>query len=134
MSASPDERDAVADTLIDAVSRYDGAALRSLCADEFVHWLNLTGQEQGPDALAALLDAERQVVAGASVTERRRTATDDGVVLQLTVEGTTRGGAAFRVPVCLVVAMGGGRVVRLDEYASSDHVKPLVRELSGTAG
>ena len=119
----------VVDALLVAMASYDVEAMRSLCSPEIRHWLSITEQEQGLDALLATIAREREVVADATFELRRRVETADGAVLMLTVDGWTRGGAEFHIPVCVVVAVEGGRVVRLDEYANVDRAKDLLREI-----
>lgn len=124
----------LAERLVEALSRYDAEAVGALLADGFVHWVNLTDREQGADDLLATLRLERAHVRDAAFEVRSAVTTGEGFVLQLVAAGTTNGGRAFRIPVCLVcqVAAGGDRVVRIDEYASSHHAKPLLQELLGS--
>ena len=122
----------IADQLLDALNRYDADDVGALLSDDFVHWLNLTGAEQGRDGLLATLRLEREHVHDAAFEVRDLVATDDGFVIQLTAVGTTNGGRAYSIPVCLVVTVVDGRIARIDEYASSDHVAPLLQELLGT--
>ena len=124
----------LADRLLDALSRYDADAVAALLDDDLVHWLNLTEQEQGRDGLLGTLRLEREHVAETTFEARSKTCTDDGFVLQLVAAGTTKGGRTYRIPVCLVatVSPDGSRVVRIDEYASSHHVQPLLQELLAT--
>lgn len=124
---------ALADELLDALERYDADAVEKLVDPGLVHWINLTQQEQGADGLLATLRLERDVVAAATFRVRHRVASAEGFVLQLDVDGTTKKGSDFHIPVCLVVAVDGGRITRIDEYANSDHVKPLLAELFGGA-
>lgn len=115
--------------LIAAMSAYDADATRALCAPDARHWVSLTEQEQGIDELLALMAREGAVVAEANFEVRNRIATENGAVLMLTVDGTTKGGAKFHIPVCLIVAVEGDKVVRLDEYANVDQAKDLLREI-----
>jgi limonene-1,2-epoxide hydrolase len=121
----------LAGALLDALAGYDADAVARLVDPAVVHWNNLTQREQGLDGLLGTLRAEREVVAAAEMALRHRVATAEGFVLELAVEGTTRRGAAFRIPVCLVVRVEGDRIVRIDEYADSAAARPIVRELSG---
>jgi ketosteroid isomerase-like protein len=124
----------LADRLLAALSHYDADGVGACLDDEFVHWLNLTDREQGREGLLATLRLEREHVRETSFEVRAEVGTDDGFVLQLVAAGTTNGGRAYRIPVCIVatVSADGERVVRIDEYASSDHVAPLLQELLGT--
>lgn len=132
MTATTPEPLGLADRLVEALARYDADAVDALLDDGFVHWLNLTGSEQGREGLLATLRLERDHIKEATFDVRRRVATDEGFVLQMTAAGTTNGGRTYRIPVCIVATVGGGRISRIDEYASSDHVAPLLQELLGT--
>lgn len=114
---------------IDAISTYDVERLRPLLADEFVHWVSLTEQEQGAAELLALMAREREVVASATFELRHRVSTDEGAVALVTVDGTTKSGADFHIPVCLVMAVTDGKVVRLDEYANTERARQLIRDI-----
>jgi limonene-1,2-epoxide hydrolase len=117
------------DRLVSAMQAYDGEAVRALCAPGFRHWVSLSEQESGLDQLIATLQRERAVVAAATMVVRRQVATDAGVTLMLTVDGTTKNGAAFHIPVCLVITLEDGRMTRIDEYANVDRAKDLIAEM-----
>lgn len=119
------------DRFLEALGRYDVDGLADVLDDGCVRWLNLGGQEQRREELLALLALERDVVLEPSFEVRHRVATDEGFVVQLTASGTTRGGVDFRIPVCLVVTVTGDRISRIDEYASSHQVAPLLQEVLG---
>lgn len=115
--------------LIAAMSAYDAEATRALCAPDARHWVSLTEQEQGIDDLVGLMKREGEVVADATFEVRSRVATENGAVLMMTVDGTTKGGAKFHIPICLIVTLDGDKIVRLDEYANVDKAKDLLREI-----
>jgi ketosteroid isomerase-like protein len=118
--------------LLDAFGTYDPDALAPLLADDVRHWLNITKLEQGRDELLAQIGVEGSHVASSTFTLRHHVKTAEGFVVQLTVAGETKGGAPFEVPVCLVVAVDGDKVLRVDEYANIDDAKPIIKEMFGT--
>jgi ketosteroid isomerase-like protein len=120
----------VVDRLVAALQGYDAAAIRALSVPGLRHWISITEEEHGLDRLLATLERERSVVADVTMDVRRRVDTADGVVLMLTVDGTTNGGATFHIPVCLVVTFVGGLITRIDEYANIDHAKGLLAEMT----
>ena len=124
MTAAP-----VVDALFDAMRTYDTDAMRAVCSPGLRHWLSITEHEQGLEELLATVAAERDVVDDARFILRRRVETADGAVLMLTVDGTSKGGAAFHIPVCIVVAVENGEVVRIDEYANVERAQDLLREI-----
>lgn len=119
----------VVDALLTAMTSYDVDAMRAVSSPGLRHWLSISEQEQGLDELLATFAKERSVVAEATFDLRRRVETADGAVLMLTVDGRTNGGATFHIPVCVVVGVEDGKVVRLDEYANVDRAKELLKEI-----
>jgi ketosteroid isomerase-like protein len=119
--------DALADELIEHLRRYE--LPDHLLADGATHYLSFLDLEQPATETARMLALEAAVVARSELTVRRVTVAEDAVVLQLVSSGATRGGVAFRVPVCLVVSVEAGRITRLEEYADSAQVKPLLDEV-----
>jgi ketosteroid isomerase-like protein len=117
------------DAFLEAMTTYDTDTLRSLCSPDLRHWLSVSGEEQGLDHVLATIAKEREVVDDATFVVRRRVETVEGVVLMLTVDGRTRGGAAFHIPVCLVIGVDHDKIVRLDEYANLDGAQELIREM-----
>ena len=119
----------VATTLMQALAGYDAETLGDLLAPDATRWLNLTEEETSRDDLLDLMRLEREHVRSSQFTERSRATTERGFVLQFDCDGVTAGGASFHIPVCLVVEVADGVIVRMDEYANISHVKPLLREL-----
>lgn len=117
------------DRLLDAFGRYDAEALAPLLAPGMRRWVNITEQEQDGAATIAHLELEAQHIADAHFEVRQQVATDEGFVLQIVVEGTTKGGVAFRVPACLVVAVDDGLITRIDEYADIAAARPIIKEM-----
>ena len=123
----PDDADALADDLVEHLQRYELPS--RLLREGAVHYLNFADVEQPAATTAGMLALEGQVVARSQMEVRRRVRTDEGFVLQMTSTGVTRAGTAYRVPVCLVVTVEGGLIARIDEYADSEQVKPLLEEV-----
>ena len=87
-------------------------------AEGVVTWHNTTEQEsvvqQKPSRTRA-----NEGGAQLQVVDARVEVFDGGWVFQGTTVGTNDHGGAVRVPVCLVVRVEGGRIVRFEEYADS---------------
>ena len=115
--------------LLAAISTYDDEGMRKACAPDVVRWLSLTEEETGLEELLATVVRERSVVDHATFSLRQRTDTADGAVLMVTVNGLTKGGASFHIPVCLVVTVAGGLVTRIDEYANLENAGELIKEM-----
>ena len=122
----------VIDRMLTAMAEYDAEAVRELSTPGLRRWLSITEEETGLDDLVATIETERAVVATAAFTLKRRIDTADGAVLMLSVEGSTKRGSAFHIPVCLVLTTEGDRVSRIDEYANLERAKGLITEMFGS--
>jgi ketosteroid isomerase-like protein len=124
----------IADALFDAVSRYDHDAFEALVAPGAVRWLNFSGEEMPIHALRAIAERERAVTARSDFVRRGLMLCEEGFVLQMHIDGETKGGTAFAFPVCLVVHVEDGKITRVEEYADSAQVQPLVAEMFAKSG
>ncbi len=57
--------------------------------------------------------------------EVRRHATPTGFVQQHVLRGRAPNGTPLEVPACIVCAVAGGRITRLDEYLDSAQLEAL---------
>ncbi|WP_439814564.1 nuclear transport factor 2 family protein [Zavarzinia sp. CC-PAN008] len=126
MADSPAEIEAVAQRFVTALETGDLEGIRALYAPDVRVWHNTDQVEQDLETtlggvawfFGALherryLDIRRQVYPG-------------GFVQQFVMTGRTNKGEAFRWPGCMVVAVAGGRITRLDEYLDSAGAAPLL--------
>jgi ketosteroid isomerase-like protein len=127
MSASND----LASRFVDAVMHVDVDRLRACLAPDAVFWVNIGPSEFTIDQRLQVLELEGQHLAEHSAEDVRITPTERGFVAQLASVGTTTGGEAMRVEVCLVATVDDGLITRVDEYADSEAAKPLLRALYG---
>ena len=119
----------VVDQMLAALARYDTDGIRALSHPGLRRWLSVTEVEDDLETLLTTVERERTTVADATFTLRRRIDTVEGAVLLLAVDGTTTGGAAFHIPVCLVLTIRDGLVMRIDEFANLDGARALLREM-----
>jgi ketosteroid isomerase-like protein len=119
----------IADRFVQALRDLDGAAMAEVLSADATTWRNLGDRTRTAQDLIATLDLERELVRSSSLEVRHQASTDDGFVVQLVFAGTTRGGADFRIPICVVARVAEGRVSHFDEYADQASVDPLQEEL-----
>ncbi|MBM4337074.1 MAG: ketosteroid isomerase [Deltaproteobacteria bacterium] len=77
--------------------------------------------EQNLQVLASVV----KNIAGRRYEEIRRHATPTGFVQQHVLRGRAPNGAPLEVPACIVCAVAGGRITRLDEYLDSAQLEAL---------
>jgi ketosteroid isomerase-like protein len=118
----------VPDRLVEALRTFDVDALSELLAPDGTRWLNVGDSTRTAAEVLEITRVERTLVASATLEVRQQSATEDGFVLQLVFAGTTRGGAEFRMPICLVARVADGRITHYDEYADESSLAPLREE------
>jgi ketosteroid isomerase-like protein len=119
----------LAERFFAAASTFDTEALDRLLAPDAGRWVNITGQRESRQEFLSFVELEGSLLRDTTFHVDGRTFADDGFVLQLTVEGTTIGGNALRVPACLVVAVEDGLIAGIHEYADSAQAKPILKEI-----
>jgi ketosteroid isomerase-like protein len=122
------ERDpmAVAERFFAAIGRGDLDAVRAIYAPDAVIWHNHDGVEQDVEQNLAVLAWVVKNVSGLRYEDVRRFPTPGGFVQQHVLRGAAPSGVAVEIPACIVCAVAGGRITRLDEYLDSGHVSPLL--------
>ena len=123
------DNEEIAEALFAALAANDAAAVRGLCAPD----LQVVQNGAAPVSLEKLLKfnaAVHKVVAGFGYSDAVRSATATGFVEEHAACGTLAGGAALRLPVCVVADVKGGQVTSVREYFDSAAAAPLVAALS----
>ncbi|MSO78281.1 MAG: nuclear transport factor 2 family protein [Acidimicrobiia bacterium] len=121
----------LAERFVKALMTIDVDTLRTCLAPDARFWVNIGPTEFTIDQRLGALELEGQHLAEHGVEDVRITSTEYGFVVQLVTVGTTTGGEALRVAVCLVATVNDGLITRVDEYADSEAAKPLLRALYG---
>ena len=116
----------VADQLVEALERRDVATLDRIYHPD----LRFTAHADGTvrDRAEALHAFTRMcaVVRSIKVTVRDRQLTDTGFLSQQVLTATLADGAQLTVPMCMIVGLRDGLIVRVDEYFDPATVAPLV--------
>jgi ketosteroid isomerase-like protein len=115
----------VADKLFAAIPRGDIAAVRALYAPNAEIWHNHDGVTQDPASNLRVLDWVVRNIRELRYEEIRRQATPSGFVQQHVLRGIAPNGKPVEVPACIVCAVSGGRITRLDEYLDSAQLAVL---------
>ena len=115
----------VARRMIECVTRGDVEGIERLYHDDIRVWRNVDERElvkrqavKVVKILSSLSDLEYREV--------RIEASDSGFVQQHVLCCTGPKGDAVRVPSCIIARLDGEQIVRIDEYADSSAMAPLM--------
>ena len=110
------ESDAIASRFFAAIERGDLAAVRELYSPDAEIWHNVTGRAQTREENLALLRYFTGRVSELRYEVLAREHFRDGFVQRHVLHGKLASGEPIAAPVCLVVHVSEGRIVRLFEY------------------
>jgi ketosteroid isomerase-like protein len=120
------EMNVLADRLTRAYEQNDTDAIVACYAPDARIWHNIDGVEQTVEEQLGATRWLNEQLKNLKYEIVSRESFDGGYVQQYVVHGTlANGGEAFRMPLCMNVAVSDGRIARLDEYLDSAHLKPL---------
>jgi ketosteroid isomerase-like protein len=125
------DRARLADAFVGALAVPDVDALRSLVDPDARFWVNIGPADYSAADRFRLLDVERSHLRALTFEEVRVSPTTAGFVVQLTTVATTTASVELRIPVCLVVTVADGIIVRVEEYADSAPAAPLIDAMLG---
>jgi len=111
-----DETERIASSFFAAIERRDLDAVRELYAPDVEVWHNVTGRTQSREENLALLRYFTGRVAELRYEVLARDFFPDGFVQRHVLHGKLASGDPIAAPVCLVVHVANGRIVRLFEY------------------
>ena len=114
--AARQEMDALANRFFDAIERADIDAVEQAYSPDVEYWMNVTRQSQGLDAVLQLARLFSRKVKGLHYEIESRDFFPDGFVQRCRITGELASGEALDVPLCLVIYVEDGRIVRLYEY------------------
>ncbi|WP_304186614.1 nuclear transport factor 2 family protein [Phenylobacterium aquaticum] len=122
-----DEIAALAARFFDAIEAGDVAAVADCYADEVAIWHNTDRQiETKADNVKTLSGFIRHIPTR-RYEDRRLTVFPGGFVQQHLLVGVRPDGKRVELPACLVCAVAGGKITRLDEYFDSEQVAAWAR-------
>ena len=119
------EMDQLANRFFDAIERADFDAMKQAYAPDVVYWMNALPETQGLDALLDLARLFHQKVKNLNYEVESREFFSGGFVQRCKIRGELASGETLAVPLCLIIYIQDGRIVRLYEYldtASMMHV------------
>ena len=115
----------LADRFFAAIPKGDIETLRAIYAPDARIWHNHDQATQSVEQNLQVLAWVVKNIAGLRYEEIRRHATPTGFVQQHVLRGRAPNGTPLEVPACIVCAVAGGRITRLDEYLDSAQLEAL---------
>ena len=125
---------AVGERFFSAIEAADMEAVRNVYHPDVTVWHNVDGLEnrkrgQRREDNVALLTVLTNKIKDWKYDIWFREATESGMVQQHTLRGRLPNGEALAIPVCIVLQIQDGCIMRLDEYIDSAHTQPMVDAL-----
>ena len=125
---------AVGERFFSAIEAADMEAVRNVYHPDVTVWHNVDGLEnrkrgQSREDNVALLTVLTNKIKDWKYDIWFREATESGMVQQHTLRGRLPNGEALAIPVCIVLQIQDGCIMRLDEYIDSAHTQPMVDAL-----
>lgn len=119
---SPDEIEALGRRFFDAIEAGDIDAVGACYADGAVIWHNTDGIESSKAENLGVLSNFVRYIPERRYEDRRLTAFPGGFVQQHRLVGKRRDGRVVEMTACIVCAVAGGAITRLDEYFDAAQV------------
>jgi ketosteroid isomerase-like protein len=119
---SPAEIETLARRFFDAIEAGDVAAVGACYAEDAVIWHNTDGLANTKAENVATLTNFIKYIPERRYLDRRLTAYPGGFVQQHRLEGKRLDGKTVELTACIVCAVGGGAITRLDEYFDAAQV------------
>lgn len=107
---------AAAEWMTSAMTAMDAERFTSIYADDARVWHSVSRTEQSKAENTAFLTATMQQFTSMEYRDIRRTLTERGIVQQHVLLAVMKDGTSIEVPACLVIAMRGDKISRIDEY------------------
>lgn len=120
------EHIALANELRARIEAGDVAGVDALYDDRAVVWRNIDNRELTKRQMLRVIEFLATQVDNLRYEDVRVNATESGYVQQHTLRCVAANGTPVEARACLVVAVEGGRVLRLDEYLDSAAMAPLM--------
>jgi len=119
------ELDALATSFFAAIEAGDLGRVAEIYAPDAAVWHNVTQYTQTRAENLKLLERFTSSITGLHYEVHAREFFDGGFVQRHTLHGETRAGQPVAVPVCIVIHVSDGRIVRLFEYLDYAAVAPV---------
>ena len=123
--SSPQSNVEIAKRLIDCVTMGDVDGVAGIYHDDIRVWRNVDERELVKKQALKVVGILSQL-RDLAYLDVRIAGTEDGFVQQHVLTCTGPGGAEVRVPSALIARVEGDRIVRIDEYADSGAMAPLM--------
>ncbi len=119
------EMDELANRFIDAIERADIDTMKEIYSPDVVYWMNAMPETQGLDTVLDLVNVFHGKVKNLHYDVESREFFPGGLVQRTKICGDLASGESFAVPLCLIIYVEDGRIVRLFEYIDTASMMPV---------
>lgn len=110
------DMDELANRFFAAIEREDIDAVRQAYAPDVEYWMNFMPETQGLEMILNMVHVFHQKVKNLHYDVESREFFQGGFVQRCRIMGELASGEALDVPLCLIIYVEDGRIVRLYEY------------------
>ena len=116
----------LADDFIRALETCNVDAVRMIYSSDARLWHNFDGKLQSVEENIKTLRWLHTKLERVKYHIVRRELLSDGYFQEHILRGVLTSGEVFSMPACAIVKILGNKIVSLDEYLDSNHIKPLL--------
>ncbi len=117
--------DQLANRFFDAIERGDFEAMKQAYSPDVVYWMNAMPETQGLDTLLDLARFFHQKAKNLHYEIESREFFSGGFVQRCKIMGDLASGERLAIPLCLIIYVEDGRIVRLYEYLDTASMMPF---------
>ena len=110
------DMDGIANRLFEAIECADIDGVKQIYAPDVHYWMNFADQSQGLDEILEMTRIFNGKIKDLHYEVEAREFFPGGFVQRCRITGELASGEALAVPLCLVIYVEDGRIVRLYEY------------------
>jgi len=110
------DMDELANRFFAAIEREDMDAVRQAYAPDVEYWMNFMPETHGLEMILNMVSVFHQKVKNLHYDVESREFFQGGFVQRCRIMGELASGEALAVPLCLIIYVEDGRIVRLYEY------------------
>ena len=114
------DMDELANRFFAAIEREDIDAVRQAYAPDVEYWMNFMPETHGLEMILNMVHIFHQKVKNLHYDVESREFFQGGFVQRCRIMGELASGEALAVPLCLIIYVEDGRIVRLYEYLNLD--------------
>jgi ketosteroid isomerase-like protein len=120
------DMDGIANRLFEAIEHADIDGVKQIYAPDVKYWVNFTDQSQGLDEILEMMRIFNGKIKDLHYEVEAREFFPGGFVQRCRITGELKSGDGLNVPLCLVIYVEDGRIVRIYEYLDVASMMPAL--------